>query len=282
MPSAAEVRRLRAASARLGQLAQLQARRGVAALDLGRPDAARDALLEIVPAVVQQYGTASATVGANFYDTARRAAGAAGNFQALLIPPDTDAAREATRRLAGWLYTDTPTALLPGLDAVVDRLVQGAGRQTITAAADQEHVRYARVPTSTVVCDFCAMLAGRGFVYSSADAAGESWEYHNHDGCEVVPSWEQGTPALAGFDPEQYKAQYEDALEQGRLDTGALADSSRRAKYYNSEATNARARKVYHDRRVAGSNIPSAGYGYSNPRSMAAALLRGNQRTLPG
>lgn len=278
MVSAAEVRRQRAASDALVKKAQLKVRAGFARLP-ANPEDARDALLELVPGVVDQYGQTAGTLGADFYDTARSAAQAPGNFRARVVPPSIDAAYSSARRLAGWLFTDDRSGALPGLDAIVDRLVKQSERLTITAAADQETVRFARVPGNAQPCDFCAMLAGRGFKYSSADAAGESWDYHSNCGCQVVPSWDKGS--IAGYDPERYNAQYREAVDEGRLDLGQLARSSQISKFENREATNARARNVYHTRRAGGNQAINAGYGYSNPRSMAQALLQGNQRFDP-
>ena len=45
-------------------------------------------------------------------------------------------------------------------------------------------VRYARVPQGAETCDFCLMLASRGFVYLTADSA-EGWN-HTHRGCDCI------------------------------------------------------------------------------------------------
>lgn len=45
-------------------------------------------------------------------------------------------------------------------------------------------VRYARVPQGEETCDFCLMLASRGFVYLTAESA-EGWN-HTHRNCDCI------------------------------------------------------------------------------------------------
>lgn len=76
-------------------------------------------------------------------------------------------------------------------------------------------IRWARVPQGQETCDFCLMLASRGFVYVSEESA-QGWDGHVHRGCDciVVPgvghfedgstnsmgsSWVQDTE-LEGYD----------------------------------------------------------------------------------
>ena len=81
-------------------------------------------------------------------------------------------------------------------------------QQMADIATDPTHPRWARVPRGRVTCAFCTMLAGRGFVYTSEDAAGGGLgnRYHNHCDCEPVPSW--GEAKLSGYDPEGLDALY--------------------------------------------------------------------------
>lgn len=45
-------------------------------------------------------------------------------------------------------------------------------------------IRYARVPQGEETCDFCLMLASRGFVYLTAESA-EGWN-HTHRNCDCI------------------------------------------------------------------------------------------------
>lgn len=110
-------------------------------------------------------------------------------------------------------------------------------RQMADIAGDPTKPRWARVPRGRVTCAFCTMLAGRGFVYTSEDAAGGGLgnTYHNHCDCEPVPTW--GEAKLSGYDPDKLNAiylqakaglpagaSYRDALSHMR-EAGGVADS---------------------------------------------------------
>lgn len=51
-------------------------------------------------------------------------------------------------------------------------------------AGGEYQIRYARVPQGLETCDFCLMLASRGFVYLTAESA-EGWN-HTHRGCDCI------------------------------------------------------------------------------------------------
>ena len=68
--------------------------------------------------------------------------------------------------------------------------------------AETAGVRFARVPQGPTTCEFCLMLASRGFVYLSQESAGEFDQFHVHCDCRIVP----GYPGmeLEGYDPDLY------------------------------------------------------------------------------
>lgn len=90
----------------------------------------------------------------------------------------------------------------------------GQRRQMADIAGDPTRPRWARVPRGSVTCAFCTMLAGRGFVYTSEEAAGGGLgnTYHNHCDCEPVPTW--GEVKLSGYDPDRLDAIYQQAKAQ--------------------------------------------------------------------
>ena len=193
-------------------------------LDLSRPEAARDALLQLLPAVTERYGNVAATLAANFYDELRAEARVAGRFSApMAANVDPDAPTGTVRRLAGYLFTDSPTAMLPGLLLAASKYVLQPGRTTIVQAAhaDPRRPRYARVPGGPDPCAFCQVMASRGFKYASAQSAGEENDYHGDCHCTVVADWDDH-PSLDGYDPTGLYDKYEAAAHQAG--TGQLND----------------------------------------------------------
>lgn len=66
---------------------------------------------------------------------------------------------------------------------------------------NRSQVRFARVPAGGETCPFCLMLASRGFVYHSAQNAGDDGHYHAHCRCRIVPSW--GSVGVEGYNPAE-------------------------------------------------------------------------------
>lgn len=99
---------------------------------------------------------------------------------------------------------------------ITTRQVLSGGRLAVakTGGADQRAVGWRRV-TDGNPCTFCAMLAGRGPVYSSKDRAdsigGTGLQYHGHCGCTAEIVYGEWNPS----DAEQlYADEYEKAAKQ--------------------------------------------------------------------
>src|SRR5450756_1048004 len=142
-----------------------------------------------VPARAHPRARRSATLGADWYDEMRDVAKVRGRFSA--IPADLpDIAR--TNSLAGWAVTplfaaepDFATTLVKASGGL-QMIIANADRQTIqqSSVADRRARGWARAGTGR--CDFCAMLIGRGAVYTEATA---NFETHDHCGCVAVPEF---------------------------------------------------------------------------------------------
>jgi hypothetical protein len=212
MPSRADVEVLRSASSGLVLLAKRDLEAFWASLDLSRPEAARDALLEFLPALTETYGEAAATVAADWYDEVRAAAGVRGSFAADMAGPvPVEKVQARTRFAAGHLFTDRPDAMLGFLTTeVVSKYVLQPGRDTIARSAARDGAVWARVPTGAETCAFCLMLASRGFVYESEGSAGSRSKFHGDCDCAVVPDWSDD-PRLDGYNPDALYAKYQEA-----------------------------------------------------------------------
>lgn len=76
---------------------------------------------------------------------------------------------------------------------------------------DPSRPLWARIPSGISTCAFCAMLASRGFVYSSEEkAGGQGNTYHAHCSCRIEPSWDRDDHP-DDYHPEVYKALYDRA-----------------------------------------------------------------------
>ena len=169
----------------------------------------RDAMLEAVPALIDRYGEIAATVAADFYETQREAAGAAGRFTAELAAlPSRQAIESSTRWAMGPLFAavQNRAGVLSRLAQVVDDRAIGQGKRTqvLNAQRDRSRPRVARIPVGKT-CAFCRMLGSRGAVYASeasALAAG-----HAHCDCSPVPVWSP-SDLPAGYDPDALYAEF--------------------------------------------------------------------------
>jgi len=201
MASRSDVNQLRTANDGIVRLATRDLTKFWGSLNLAKPDAARDALLEFIPTLVTEYGDIAATVAADWYDNLRVAAGIRGTFAAVLADGVPDAAVTSTVRFgAGHLFTDVPSGTLDFLSGAVSKYVLQPGRDTIVGSARADPSAHGWYRISGGGCSFCEMLAGRGAVYreDSADFAA-----HDHCKCGVAPSWDKTRPEA---DVMQYEA----------------------------------------------------------------------------
>jgi len=79
---------------------------------------------------------------------------------------------------------------------------------------DKARVRFARVPSGKETCQWCIMLASRGFVYLSKESAGELNHYHANCDCRVVPNFTTdkiSKEIVEGYDPKEYYKQWKES-----------------------------------------------------------------------
>lgn len=213
MPSRQSVEELRASNAGIVNLIDRDLRSFWDTLNLASPEAARDALLVVVPELVAKYGDIAATVAADWYEEQRSEARVRGPYRAVtadLVP--SDAIEQSVRRTSGYLFGDTPEMTIEALALLAGKYAVQPGRSTISLNAGREHVRWARVPTGRETCAFCLTMASRGFVYLNAERAGLHDKYHGKCDCVPTPDWSE-EPHLEGYDPSALYSQYLDARQ---------------------------------------------------------------------
>ncbi|WP_037576790.1 VG15 protein [Phaeacidiphilus oryzae] len=197
-------------------------------------------------ALVDQYGRASASLAADYYDAERLAARVTGKFTVpLLDPPPTEQVEASLRWATKDLWPrdpDAPSAtpaqrppLEIRLDAaeakaedVAQKLVTDTGRGTVVRAVrqDPQAVGWARA-AALGACAFCKMLATRGMVYRSEETA----DFRAHDSCHcgVIPVYKGQRFELSDHAAEWRRLYEEHAQghsgDQLRLFRRALSDN---------------------------------------------------------
>lgn len=178
---------------------------------------AAEALNDILPALIQQYGEAAALLAVEWYDDLREQIGVPGRFRAIAADiPDVGA-----QSLTAWAAreaTDLTTMQALILGGTQRRIANFSRRSVIDSTfADPRAEGWMR--TGIGECDFCRMLISRGAVYTEKTVR---FGAHDHDQCQAAPSW--GRPSDV-FDVDEY-----------RRSTGRRSDRAR-------AADNARARE---------------------------------------
>jgi hypothetical protein len=141
-------------------------------------------LRDTLPAVIETYGAAAATLAADWYDDSRDEAQVRRFFQATPATIEEVGAES----LIAWATAEATdvTALRVLIEGGAQRRIANFARDTVTgsALADPSATGWQRVGAGS--CAFCQMLISRGAVYSEATAGFAS---HDHCNCAAVPAW---------------------------------------------------------------------------------------------
>ena len=102
-------------------------------------------------------------------------------------------------------------------------------------------MRYARIPTGTDTCDWCMMLASRGFVYYTVEDAEAG--NHQHCDCICVPGRGGDTfndaTQVEGYDPDEYYQLWRESGFMPPKNNPQLPDGTYRRMVYNQDITSA-------------------------------------------
>ena len=174
----------------------------------------REAAIELTSGVLSAYGDAASSLACELFDSVMEAEGVAVPAAQVYDGFREGAVEGTLRRVVGDI-DGTPESLY-AFKQSVGQLAENETRRAASSTVEKNverasktkagsKVRYARVPTKGVPCELCAMLASRGFVYSSAQRAeGAS---HHHCTCTIVPGI-QGRTKVAGYDPDALRVRY--------------------------------------------------------------------------
>lgn len=148
-------------------------------------EAARDGLMDVLPRLVAIYGSAAATLGADWYDDLRDATEVRGRFRAIPAElPD----RGRTDALARWgvapLFAAEPdfaTSLVKVIGGT-QKIIANADRQSITGSAVQDR-RAGWMREGSGECDWCQQYLDGEVHY----VAGYDFDAHDFCQCVAVP-----------------------------------------------------------------------------------------------
>lgn len=151
---------------------------------------AREALADVLPALIDAYGAAGSAVAAEWYDQRREEAGSRRRFRALAAGlRDGGGALALARYSVGPLFGAEPDFDRAKVLAAggVQLRIANAARDTITGSSIADPSSRGWQRESSGGCPFCEMLAGRGEVYSR-----ETADFAAHDNCHcvAVPAFE--------------------------------------------------------------------------------------------
>lgn len=188
-----------------------------------------DALITYAAALVNKYGEGCAELACQMYDAVADASG-------VIVPAAEPAEIAGDSEIAKMVYGTKKSS--PLLESGVSRLVKQAGADTTLKNALRDGAEWAWVPHGDT-CAFCITLASRGWQRASDKAlkGGHALHIHANCDCEYAVRFNKNT-TVAGYDPEKYLQQYENA--------GGDINAMRRANYAeHKDVINAKKRAAY-------------------------------------
>ena len=172
----------------------------------------RDLVIQALATVMPTYTTMAAQASADFYDAARELV--VGERMGAQAISDYDM-RKTEGAVRGFVRFVLDGRVETFNDQVLQRIDYEMKRSANMSVVengrrDPKRVRYARVPTGAETCDFCLMLASRGFVYQSEGTAGAG---HTHSSCDCrcVPGWDG--MEVEDYDPQAIYDRWQDAID---------------------------------------------------------------------
>lgn len=207
-----QVSRFQTASSALVALAIDELRDVWAALDLeGNPIRIRDLLLELFPDLVVSFSDVAAVLAADFYDELRNVRVSASPFRAVIAPaPPVEQSQAAVRFGLSAIFQSAPdpASAFETLSGSLQRLVMQGGRSTLIGSASRDPYRsgFARMPIGDT-CPWCISLASRGFVYATAESAGQFDRWHDNCNCVVIPGTSRAD-LPENYDLDEYRRLY--------------------------------------------------------------------------
>ena len=172
----------------------------------------RELVLQALAAVMPTYTTMAAQASADFYDAARELALGERLGAVAISDYDPRKTEGAVRGFVRFVLRDDIQTFNDQVLQRIDYEMKRSANMSVVenGRRDPKRVRYARVPTGAETCDFCLMLASRGFVYQSEGTASAS-HCHSSCDCRVTPGWDG--MEVEDYDPRSIYDRWQDAID---------------------------------------------------------------------
>ena len=191
----------------------------------------RDLVLQALASVMPTYTTMAAQASADFYDAARELVEGERMGAQAISDFDMRKTEGAVRAFVRFVLDGRVETFNDQVLQRIDYEMKRSANMSVVenGRRDPKRVRYARVPTGAETCDFCLMLASRGFVYQSEGTAGAG---HTHSSCDCrcIPGW--NGMEVEGYDPQAIFDRWQDAIDakaKERAERNGTAVSEERA-----------------------------------------------------
>ena len=172
----------------------------------------RELVIQALAAVMPTYTTMAAQASADFYDAARELVIGERMGAQAISDFDMRKTEGAVRGFVRFVLRDDVQTFNDQVLQRIDYEMKRSANMSVVenGRRDPKRVRYARVPTGAETCDFCLMLASRGFVYQSEGTAGAGHTHYACD-CRCVPGWDG--MEVEDYDPHSIYDRWQDAID---------------------------------------------------------------------
>lgn len=200
---------------------------------------------EFVKALVAEVGSAFGEVAGDaayaMRDAVAEASGVKVTAYDYTYTPDADSINKAVRYQAKKLVEGNPSGFLDAVGEMARFYSERGANETMYAITEHDaarlgkRVRFARVPTGPTTCPWCLMLASRGFVYHSAETAGNGNRFHRNCDCRIVPGY-GSNPSVEGYDPSDLYDQWRETGFTPKSGGGKTISISRKSEHAMPDA----------------------------------------------
>lgn len=207
--------------------------------------AMREAAIEAIQDSVGIHGEMAQALAGQLFDEVCAAEGIeVGGFELYDGIIDFDMLEEKVRWFARYLVEhDGGDRFLDDCGQLAEFYARRCNWESMVRNCEGNHVMFARVPTGAETCDFCMMLASRGFAYYTREAA----EHGMHAHCDCIVVCGGPSTVVEGYDPKTYYDLWTDMVgskaESRAKRKGTTAKTERASIMAAYERSSARAKR---------------------------------------